>query len=189
MLEGLLAFRNSHPGMVGSTLAPERVVVRAAAELERLTTRRPQARSHILTSSWHVPLRWFAAFLPEEREIRELGHGSTEVRYRTHMTEARQRLERAAEVLDDAGFDGAVVSLLEDLGAWLDAFDDDSMLELDYGTVAGMFSDGQLAIDDSASEIASSLDALAEGDLEQAGAHYATAASRWAGVQAVLYAN
>ena len=189
MLEGLLAFRNAYPGMVGSMLAPERVVVNAAAELESLRDRRPDVRSYILTSSWHVPLRWFAAFRPEEREITETPEGATTVRYRTEMAEARRRLSRAIEVLDDAGFDDTVVGQVADLKAWLEGFVADSMVELDYGSVATMFSDGELALDESASDVASSLNALEEGDLDRAGAHYATAASRWAAPQAMLYAN
>ena len=184
MLEGLLAFRNSYSGMVASALAPERVVVGAAAELEALYSRDPEARSHILTSSWHVPLRWFAAFSPDDREL--LPHS---IRYRTRLPEARSRLEDAVSTLDDVGFDDTIVDQVRDLESWLAAFPNDAMVELDYGSVAGLFSDTDLALDDSAADVSASLAALREGDLAQAGTHYASAAGRWAHAQSMTYAN
>ncbi len=189
MLEGLLAFRNAYPGSVGTTLAPERVVRQAAGELEAMRKRQPEVRSHIITSSWHVPLRWFAAFSSDEREVGERRDGSMFIRYRTGLRQARRRLSRAIVTLTDAGLDETVVAPVEDVVEWLADFDGDSMLELDYGSVAGMFSDGQLVMDESAADIAASLDALASGDLDTAGSHYAAAASRWATAQALVWAN
>lgn len=189
MLEGLLAFRNAYPGAIGTTLAPERVVVRAAVELEAMREREPEMRSHILTASWHVPLRWFAAFDAGERELGESADGSTSIRYRTGIDEARRRLDYAMTTLTEAGFDDSVVAPVADVAGWLESFEADAMVELDYGTVAGMFSDGELALDDSAADVSASLDALAAGDMEQAGSFYASAARRWAGAQAVAFAN
>ncbi len=188
MLEGLLAFRNAYPGTVGSRLAPERLVDRAAAELEALYRDRPEAKSHILTSSWHVPLRWFAAFLPEERELIVEDGGAT-IRYRTRLDHAKVRLEEAADVLADAGFEDSIVEPVQDLWTWLDQFPDDSMVELDYGTVAELFPDAELALDETAADIVASLEALREGDIELAGRHYTTAAARWAPAQAMTYSN
>ncbi len=189
MLEGLLAFRNAYPGVAGTALAPERVVRSAAAELEGLYRLRPQARSHILTSSWHVPLRWFAAFDPGDREFVTRRGGSNTVRYRTALADAIARLEDAAEVLDDAGFDDSIVEPVQDLREWLSEFPADAMLELDYGSVASSFSDGELALDETAAEIAASLEALRDGDFELASEHYAAAASRWASAQALTFSN
>jgi hypothetical protein len=63
------------------------------------------------------------------------------------------------------------------------------MVELDYGSVAGLFSSGDLAIDESAAEVWASLEALERGDFEDATEHYSMAASRWAAAQAVTYSN
>ncbi len=189
MLEGLVAFRNAYPGVAGSALAPERVVRSAAAELERLYRVRPDARSHILTSSWHVPLRWFAAFDPVEREFVTRRDGTHTVRYRTTLGSALERLEDAADVLEEAGFDDAIVEPVHDLHEWLAEFPADAMVELDYGTVAESFSDGELALDETAADIAASLEALREGDFDLAGEHYAAAASRWAAAQALTFSN
>ncbi len=189
MLEGLLAFRNSYPGTVGSLLAPERLVDRATAELEVIYRSRPEAKAHILTSSWHVPLRWFAAFHPDEREVVEGAGGQPTIRYRTWLRRAKERLGDAATVLDEAGFDESIVEPVQDLWAWLDGFDREAMLELDYGSVARVFSDADLVLDETAADIAGSLEALRAGDFDEAGEHYATAAARWAPAQAMTYSN
>lgn len=185
VLEGLLAFHNAFPS---SRLVPELTVRRAAAELHRLQRRQPRARSHILTSPWHVPLRWFAAFSPDEREVRDLPKGTT-IRYRTARHRASDRLSHAVDVLAEAGFEDEIVEQVEDLAEWLIEFPPDAMVELDYGSVAGLFSSGDLAVDESAAEVWASLEALERGDFEDATEHYSMAASRWAAAQAVTYSN
>ena len=189
MLEGLLAFRDSYPGMTGSLLAPEQVVVRASAELEGIYNERPLARSYILTSSWHVPLRWFAAFDPDERELFDGPGGVSSIRYRTMLPAAMSRLDHAVAVLDDVGFDESVIGQVRDLTGWLGGFPEDALLELDYGSVAGLFSEGELAMDESASDVAASLAALEREDLDEAGRYYASAAGRWAHAQFLMYSN
>ncbi len=189
MLEGLVAFRNAYPGIAGTALAPERTVRTAAEELERLYRSRPSARSYILTSSWHVPLRWFAAFEPAEREFVERRDGSRTVRYRTGLAAAINRLDDAADVLDEAGFDEAIVEPVNDLRAWLDEFPLDAMVELDYGSVAASFSDADLALDDTAADIAASLAALRDDDFDRASEFYASAAARWSAAQALTFSN
>jgi hypothetical protein len=188
MLEGLIAFRNTYSGSSASVLVPERVADSAAEELHRLHRVRPEVRSHILTSGWHVPLRWFAAFDPGERELIEAGDGLT-VRYRTPIGDALARLLRAAQVLDDAGFEDVIVEPVRSVAGWLQAFPDEAILELDYGAAATLFSDGDLVLDESAADVAASLAALEEEDYEKAGEHYATVAARWAHAQSLAYAS
>lgn len=188
MLEGLLAFHNAYPGVVGSTLVPEQVVRRAAAELESIYDDNPAARSFILTSPWHVPLRWFVAFDEAQREV-VTADGELTIRYRNSRRDASKRLRRATRVLSAAGFDASVIEPVENLSGWIADFPDDAVLELDYGSVAGLFTENDLVLDESASHINASLDALERDDLDTAGEHYATAASRWAAMQARLYAN
>lgn len=185
VLEGVLAFHNAYPG---SRLVPEEVVRRAATELERLRQVRPRARSHILTAPWHVPLRWFAAFSPEEREIRDTKSGPV-IRYRTAREAASDRLTRAVEVLEDAGFDEEIIEEVEGLAEWVAEFPSDALVELDYAGVARLFEPGDLVVDESAADVWASLDALERGDFEEATVHYTTAATRWAEAQALTYSN
>lgn len=188
MLEGLLAFHNSIPGIGSSVLVPEDIVRRAAAELDALYRDHPGARSHILTSPWHVPLRWFAAFDPGGREVVEGPDGPT-IRYRSVCSRATKRLKKAVRTLTEAGFDLTVIGPVEALTEWLVEFPRDSVVELDYGTVAGLFSASELALDETASQVAASLEALRQGDMELASDHYTQAAARWVMLQARAYAN
>lgn len=188
MLEGLIAFRNTYPGLTASLLVPERMAEAAVRELERIHAG-GRVRSHILTSPWHVPLRWFAAFTPAERELVDLGGGGITIRYRTMQGDALQRLRRSLEVLEEAGFEDHVVDQVGDVIDWLEGFPPDSLVELDYDEVADLFPDGDLVIDESAAEVAVIIEALEEGDLERAGEAYAAAASRWAHAQSISHAN
>jgi hypothetical protein len=187
MLEGILAFATAYPG-VGAMLLNESVVRRASDELDLIRSGAPEVRSHILTSPWHVPLRWFTAFDPAERELFQ-HRQHTCIRYRTVVSSARERLERSIEILREAGFDRDITDQVADLLEWLDGFPPNAMAELDYAGVATLFPEGALALDTSAEEIAASLAALTEGDYETAGERYADVASRWAAPQALMYAN
>lgn len=185
MLEGLLAFRHAYPPAIGESLVPETLAGRAAAELALLQAGRPGARSHILTSPFHVPLRWFAAFEGREREVL----AGPVIRYRASLRTALRRLERAGRALEAAGFDEETFSLLRDLAEWLRPFPPGSLVELDYGAVAGLFTEEELADDDSAGELAAALSAVQRGDLQEAAERYGPVAARWARVQALSLAN
>jgi hypothetical protein len=188
MLEGLLAFRNAYRGPTASMLVPEATAARAARELDRIQERFPAARSHILTSPFFVPLRWFAAFDPSDRRLLDEESGLT-IRYRSRMRDALRRMRRSVQVLEEAGFDDAIVDQVADLVRWMEHFPSRAILELDYADVASLFSRAELAIDESAAEVAASLSALEDGDYEGAADHYSAVASRWAHAQSLVYAN
>ena len=185
MLEGVLAFSAANPG---SALVPDGTLRHAANELAELRSRRPDARSYILTSPWHVPLRWFLPFVPDQRELYETGNGLS-IRFRTSVLLATPPLTRAIEVLEAAGFEDEVVEQVRELERWLGEFPTDGMLELDYGTVAGLFPEADLVMDDSVSTVAESIDALERLDYEAAGRAYASVSGRWAQAQALMYVN
>ena len=52
-----------------------------------------------------------------------------------------------------------------------------------------MFSDGDLATDETAEEVAASLRALNRGDYEDAAEHYGRVAARWAHAQSLTFAS
>lgn len=185
MLEGLLSFRDDHPG---TTLTSELAVRRAAQEISRIRSSEPTARSYILTAAWHVPLRWFACFDPATRELYEAPHG-TSIRYRTSVHEAAVRISRAVEILEDAGFADVLIQDVSDLEHWLREFAGDGLLELDYDDVARLFDDGSLAFDESGADINRSLSALERLEYDDASLAYAEVAGRWAPFQALAYVN
>jgi len=186
-MEGLLAFRTAYAGIGGELLVPERVARKAAEHLDSIYEQ-PLARSFILTSAWHVPLRWFSAFDPTEREIVDNETGKS-IRYRTLQREAAGRLDEVAGVLRDVGMDGGVVSEIEELAEWVSGHPEDALVELDYGTVSELFDETDLLLDESSSEVWESINALASGDWETASTHYVSVAMRWAGPMSVAFSS
>ena len=188
MLAGLLAFRSSIPEEVADAFVPEKEARRAAHELARLGEEHPEVRSHILHANWHVPLRWFAAFDDSERILTEDKEG-LRVRYETTLYEGRARLERARTVLEGSLIDESVTEAVRELVAWLGGFPEDGLLELDYGSVAGTFSDDELLEDRSASEVATCIEALAAGDVVRAGRTFSALTERWTEVRSLEVLN
>lgn len=188
MLAGLLAFRNSIPEEIADAFVPESEARRAAHELASLGEEHPEIRSHILHANWHVPLRWFAAFDDSERILTEDKDG-LRVRYESSLSAASQRLGRVVSVLETTWIDDGVVAAVTELHEWLEDFQTDGLLELDYGTVAGMFTDDELVEDRSAGEVAACLDALEAEDVVRAGRIFGTLTDRWTEARAKEVVN
>ena len=188
MLEGVLAFRNAYPPPVSTSLVPEELARRAAAELDRIHARQPGVRSHILTSPFHVPPRWFAAFNPKERELFR-GPGGLSIRYRTGRGTAVRRLQRGAGILARTGFDEETVGQVRELIDWLRGFPSEAVVELDYAGAARLFSDAELATDETAEDVAAALRSLQRGDYEAATEHYGRVLARWSHAQALTFAS
>lgn len=183
MLAGLLAFRGSLPDEVADAFVPEGEAHDAARELAEIEVNQPEVRSHIVHANWHVPLRWFAAFDDSERILTEDRRG-LRVRYEARLSDAHARLTRAIEVLESSWIDEGVTAAVKDLRAWLGEFTEEGILELDYGSVAGIFSDEDLVEDRSAGEVQSCLEALEGGDVVRAGEVFAALTDRWTEIRA-----
>jgi hypothetical protein len=188
MLEGVLAVRRAYGQLGGGAIVPEAIAREARAALDALQAEDPEARSHILTSAWHVPMRWFVPFHPSAREFVE-AHGGRTIRYRTALLAALERMDRAIEILSKSEIPETMVGEVEELRAWLEDFDVGCMLELDYGDVAELFSDGELATDDSVADVWAALDALGADRWEDAGDHYGSIVYRWTAPMSVAYSS
>lgn len=185
MLEGALAFTKMYPTMPVVTEIERLGLVAELLELRDTTL---LSRSFILSSAWHVPLRWFSAFAPAERELYQTSAGPS-IRYRTSIGEAIDRVHWSTTVLANAGFPAQVVERVNDLERWLMEYSADSMVELDYGEVARVFSDADLALDESVEEVRGSLLALERGDSDASQRNYEQVASRWFTPQAFTFSN
>ncbi len=133
VLESTVAFASAFKGM-GVGLVPEDAAQAADREMRAYHSTHPDHRSHVLTSAWHVPVRWFAAFDPSEKEVYE-GPEGPRLRYRTDIERARERVSKAHEVLVNLGVFQGPSDELEQLSYWLKPFSVDSMVELDYADV------------------------------------------------------
>lgn len=179
-------FRRSIPDEVVAAFVPDG---RVRGQLESLsaTGRVP----HVLDEPWSVPLHWFVAFDPSERRIREHpeGHGPRLV-YLTSCHQAMDRLERAIDVVEETLEDGEdVLAALASVTAWVDTFDPNALLELDYAQVAGLFTPAELRQDHSCQGIWQAIEALEMGDLLTAAATYGVVRARWSDRWSLEHAN
>ncbi len=187
VLESTVAFANAFRGL-GVGLVPEDAAKAADRELRLYHSAHPGHRSHVLTSAWHVPVRWFTAFDPSEKEVYEAPNGPS-IRYRADISTVRRRVRRAHEVLQKLGMLQGPAEELEQLVDWLEPFPEASMVELDYGEVSELFDPQELVFDESCQLIQESVEALAGGDMMRAGENYSAVVSRWAPAFSVTFSN
>ncbi len=187
VLESTVAFSNSFRGM-GAGLIPEDAARAAASELKTYHWAHPTHRSHILTSAWHVPVRWFAGFHPDDQEIYE-GESGISIRFRTPISHMRQRVDHTLNVLGRVGGFDAPAEELGRLAEWLGPFDDGSLVELDYGRVATLFEAADLVVDDTCELVHESVAALEKGDMLRAGECYGKVVARWAHAFSLSFSN
>ena len=180
-LASLLSLRETTVPEMVDAFVPESEARRAARELARLRRRSHAAVPFMLQSPWHVPIRWFVLVDGEERHLQE-GSEGFELTYRSTTAKGRRRADAALGALRRSEL-APLSELVADLGRWLAAFDARSMLELDYGGVAHLFTWDELDNDHSAREIQEAIAALSSGDLARSVELYQGVAGRWAEVR------
>ena len=195
--EAVVTFSSGLPEEVSDAFLPRPVVDDALDALEAWRRQTPGLRSHILTSTWQVPLSWLVLVDPEERTV-ELGdpvprsggvRAGRELVYRTPMSRARRRAARALALLRRTVDDAEMPDLVEDVARWLEEFHPRSLVELDYGGLVHLLDDAELRLDESARDVAGALAALSEGELSRATAGYTRVVARMKALQAVESAN
>lgn len=165
--------RRSVPDAVYGTFLPEVALRPPRPE--------PDQVAHILDAPWIVPLHWFVAFSPNERHLTDPPEGAgPRLRYLTDVQAASARLARVAEIVEEQAEDGEdILALLADLAVWLDEFDASSVLELDYGGIAGLLSPQELRDDTTCADLWEAVHALEAGDGLAVAAAYSIATRRW----------
>jgi hypothetical protein len=147
--------------------------------------------SHILTSTWSIPPRWFALFTPDERlrGVNQDGHFTI---LRTSIANAKTRCTFTHQAVLNAFGQGAVEGEVAELLAWLEIFDGKSIVELDYGGLATylnkqLIDNGEVGLeaDTSVEDVTTSIAGLASGDGALAGRGYERLVSRWRRVSAL----
>jgi hypothetical protein len=140
------------------------------------------AAVHVISSTWTVPLPWFALVEPGDRHI-VLGGGDGAVRevyWRTAMADARRRIARAYAITkENIGEDGPAV-VLRNTGRWLEQFHPHSAVELDYGGLVHLMADEALLEDSSALDVQAILTAMEAGDTDELNVRYEKVREFWA---------
>ncbi len=194
--EAIGDFRDPLPEELADMFVARAVAEVAEDELEQWRIENPDLHTHILSTTWQVPLRWFVLVEADEREV-SLGTpaaGTTRVSgrslvYRTAMSRARRRTARALAVLRRTVDEGMVTAGVEDLGRWLEEFHPRSLVELDYGGLVHLLDDAELKQDESARDIAEALTALGAGEPVKAAGAYSRVTARMKALQGVESAN
>jgi len=147
--------------------------------------------SHIITSTWSIPPRWFALFSPEDR-LRGSNQDGVFTVLRTTIANAKQRATFTHQSVLNAFGAGPIESEISDLIKWLEIFDAKSIVELDYGGLATYLNnllllngEAGLDADTSVEDVASSIAGLASGNGALASRGYERLVSRWRKVAAV----
>jgi len=144
----------------------ETVRSRAGAALGELS----KAAVHVLSTTWTVPLPWFALVDPSQRRL-NLGSGrddpERELSWRVTMPDAMRRTTEARELVEGTLGDSGPTRILAETARWLANFDPASAVELDYGGLVQLIADPVLESDTSAEEVHSILDALRSENVER----------------------
>lgn len=184
----LSELREELPESVAEAFVPASVSAQAELDFAIWQADNPAVTARILTSTWHIPARWFVPFHVDERRL-DLDNSARSLLYRTPMVDARRRVARTARALRQARVDGSVLKAIEDLGRWLEAFHPHGVVELDYGGLVHCVAAEALRSDDSPADVAAAVAAIADGDTTRATLAYRRVINRWERVQAQEHAS
>ena len=179
-------FKSSLPPTLVKFFLPQTIQDSIEVNLENLEDK----VSHIITSTWSIPPRWFALFEPTDR-LRGTNEDGPYTILRTPIAKAKQRCLFAHQAVVNAFGNGPIEQEIADLLTWLGIFDDGSIVECDYAGLAtylekSLVENGEpgLNADSSVEDVARSLAGLAAGDGALAGQGYERLVTRWRRVSA-----
>jgi hypothetical protein len=188
VMASMLSLREDSPPELADAFVPEAEARRVARELARVR-RRDGSVPSILQSPWHVPVRWFVLFEDDERRLVESATGGYRLYYWTTARLARERAVRAVQETRRSELE-PIVPLVRELVDWLSGHHPRSTVELDYGTLSGLFAWDELDDDRSARDIQQAIRALSgPGGVARAGELYQGVATRWAEAKGRLTLN
>ncbi len=178
-----LTYRTAHmavelssmlPGTLGERLFPPEFissasdVVTSDVHIDRHDT---PSDSHERISIWTVPIRWLSAMRGTDKKY-STSHRTRHLLYRAPIRDVRARLHIAMSIANehdwiDEDLAGAIDSTL----TWLRGFDDASKVELDFGGLTTLWTDRQLAEDDSVDLTWKALEEANDGNTSGAEKH------------------
>ncbi|MFD9699476.1 hypothetical protein [Lentzea sp. NPDC059081] len=159
-------------------LSPETVRARASAVMAELAA----GAVHVISTTWTVPLPWFALVDPAQRRVvlaSAQDDPERQVSWRVAMADARRRVARALKVVKGSLGDEGPATILADTGRWLEHFHPHSAVELDYGGLVQLLDDKDLLEDTSAVDVNAIVDALENDDAEEVALRYEALREFW----------
>jgi hypothetical protein len=197
--DALDSFRSQLPDELRDAFFPPALSAAADDARDEWVATHPEVKAGILTSTWQVPVAWFAVFEAAERRLvlgdRRAGGGGQgggydrALVYLTAMSRARRRVAQALRIVQKVFDEGPATAAIEDIGRWIEDFHPHSLVELDYGGLVHLFDDESLSADTSVADVSESLERLAVGDLRAAGECYERVVGRWRTIAALEHAN
>ncbi|MEW9528609.1 hypothetical protein [Microbispora sp. NPDC049125] len=198
-------FRGGIPVKLASRFVPQAIAEQTADDFDRFKRREQSLRTHIRTSTWHVPTSWFVPFDSKERWLVLGSEQSAEqsaepaapataapprnMLYVTSMAQARRRVARALVVIRRHVGHVTALTEVEEVGRWLEEFHPHSLVELDYGGLVHLMDDATLQGDQSVAEVSTALASLDNGQEELAFAMYQRVILRWRAIKNLETAN
>jgi hypothetical protein len=197
--DALDSFRSQLPDELRDAFFPPALSAAADDARDEWVATHPEVKAGIVTSTWQVPVAWFAVFEAAERRLvlgdRRAGGGGQgggydrALVYLTAMSRARRRVAQALRIVRKVFDEGPATAAIEDIGRWIEDFHPHSLVELDYGGLVHLFDDESLSADTSVADVSESLERLAVGDLRAAGECYERVVGRWRTIAALEHAN
>ncbi|WP_394615041.1 hypothetical protein JNUCC0626_35195 [Lentzea sp. JNUCC 0626] len=156
----------------------ETVRARASAVMAELSA----GAVHVISTTWTVPLPWFALVDPAQRRVvlaSAQDDPERQVSWRVAMADARRRVARAHKIVKGSLGDEGPAKILADTGRWLEHFHPHSAVELDYGGLVQLMEDKDLLEDSSAADVNAIVDALEADDAEEVALRYEALREFW----------
>lgn len=168
----------------------ELLVPSAAREANALRVDKDQftedlAHLHTRTSTWGIPFGWLI-LVHEDDEVEIVEDGEELLASRIY-TPLHQALDRARYAAATLAIHAPEMDLLDELAAlseWLQLFDKESVIELDYGRIAAL-----VWPDESPHDLRLGIESLAESDMTGAAASYRRLSNRWLAIRQLARAN
>ena len=132
-----------------------------------------QGAVHMVSSTWTIPLPWFALVDPAARQLVEgTDDKPQESFWLGAMADVRRRTARAHAVTKEALGEEGPTLVLRDTGRWLERFHPHSAVELDYGGIAALLPFAELEADSSAEDVHALVDAMEAGNPDEIASRY-----------------
>ncbi|MBV1779445.1 hypothetical protein KRR55_10005 [Paeniglutamicibacter sp. ABSL32-1] len=166
-------------------LVPDAARAANALRVDRQRFTDDLAHMHTRTATWGIPFGWLIlVHEDDEVDVIEDGEELLASRIYTPLPQALDRVRYAAATLAIHAPEMDLLDELASLSEWLQLFDQESVVELDYGRIAAL-----VWPDDSPHDLRLGIESLAESDLTGAAASYRRLSNRWLAVRQLARAN